>query len=75
MDAKNSCEMFFFAEEKDRPKCSWLNMIRSPTDKKSHNFLAYNTSGGACYSAVKDVNVGEELLVLFDADKSGKSIL
>eukprot|EP00794_Sanderia_malayensis_P020470 gene20470-22486_t len=72
-DSKENFDMYFYVEKKEKDKCSWLSMVRSPEAEQKFNLLAFNTPNGACYNAVADINVGEELLVLYDAAKSKKA--
>ena len=37
--------------------------------KREQNIVAYNSSNGVCFEAVKDIKAGEELMALFDSLK------
>lgn len=37
--------------------------------KREQNIVAYNSSNGVCFEAIKDIKAGEELMALFDSLK------
>ena len=45
-------------------------MIKPPFGNKSNNIVVYNSENGVCYEAIKDISIGEELLALFDEEKT-----
>ena len=62
---------FFYAHKNEKDKCSWLSRLQSATSTAKQNIVAYNSPGGVCFEAVKDIAVGEELMVLFDKSFKG----
>ncbi len=47
-------------------------MIRSPSDEWNYNCVAYNSPNGACYCAIAEINIGDELLVYYDEEQTSK---
>ena len=65
----------FYTQKSEKHKCDWLKMIKPPFGTKSNNIIAYNSELGVCYQAVEDIGVGEELLALFDEERTPGIIL
>lgn len=68
---KRNLMHFFYAHKNEKDKCSWLSRLQSATSTAKQNIVAYNSPGGVCFEAVKDIAVGEELMVLFDKSFKG----
>ena len=62
----------FYIHNDDEEKCSWLGGMKSASCKEEQNMVAYNSTVGVCYEAIKDISTGEELLVLFDKAFGGE---
>ena len=65
--------VYFYVHENDKQKCQWLKLVQAPLEGGVNNMVAYNSDLGVCYCAVKDINVGDEVLVVFQSD-FGKSV-
>ena len=48
-----------------------LSRLQSATSERKQNIVAYNSSSGVCFEAVKDIKAGEELMALFDKTFKG----
>ncbi|PFX30855.1 Zinc finger protein 778 [Stylophora pistillata] len=68
---KRNSMHFFYAHKNEKDKCSWLSRLQSATSSAKQNIVAYNSPRGVCFEAVKDIAVGEELMVLFDKSFKG----
>lgn len=72
-DAKTSSFKYFYTTKSEKQKCDWLKMIKPPFGNKPNNIVVYNSENGVCYEALIDINIGEELLALFDDERSKPS--
>jgi len=64
---------FFYAHKNDKDKCTWVSRLQSATSKEKQNIVAYNSSKGVCFEALKNIAAGEELMALFDKSYIGIS--
>ena len=70
-NSKNRSLKFFYAHKNEKDKCGWLSRLQSATSEENQNIVAYNSSTGVCFEALKDISAGEELMVLYDKSFKG----